>query len=66
MNILTENKVNIKSFEIFYDCACKIAATAFADYLQVDRKLMKNRDKELLRHNGHRNTCIKTLKGEVE
>ena len=68
MNILTENEINIKSLEKnFYDCGCKLAAEAFANYLQtLDRELMKVRDKALLRHKGHRKTCIKTLMGEVE
>lgn len=68
MNILTENEINIKSLEkYFYDCGCKLAAEAFANYLEaLDQELMKSRDKELLRHKGHRKTCIKTLMGEVE
>ena len=68
MNILTENKINIKSLEKkFYDYACKLAAEAFKNWLQeLDGELMKSRDKELLRHKGHRKTCIKTLMGEVE
>ena len=68
MNILTENEINIKSLEKnFYDCGCKLAAEALANYLQtLDRELMKVRDKALLRHKGHRKTCIKTLMGEVE
>lgn len=68
MNILTENEINIKSLEkYFYDCGCRLAAEAFANYLQsLDGELMKSRDKELLRHKGHRKTCIKTLMGEVE
>ncbi len=68
MNILTENKENIKSLEKkFYDCACKLAAEAFKNWLQeLDGELMKSRDKELFRHKGHRKTCIKTLMGEVE
>lgn len=68
MNILTENEINIKSLEKnFYDCGCKLAAEALANYLQtLDRELMKVRDKVLLRHKGHRKTCIKTLMGEVE
>lgn len=68
MNILTENEINIKSLEkYFYDCGCRLAAEAFANYLQeLDSELMKNRDKELLRNKGHRKTCIKTLMGEVE
>lgn len=68
MNILTENEINIKSLEKeFYDYACRLAAKAFANYLQaLDKELMKSRDKELLRHKGHRKTCIKTLMGEVE
>ena len=68
MNILTENEINIKSLEKeIYDYACKLAAEAFANYLEsLDQELMKSRDKELLRHKGHRKTCIKTLMGEVE
>lgn len=68
MNILTEKEINIKSLEkYFYDYACRLAAEAFAEYLQaIDKELMKSRDKELLRHKGHRKTCIKTLMGEVE
>lgn len=68
MNILTENEINIKSLEKeFYDYACRLAAKVFANYLQaLDQELMKSRDKELLRHKGHRKTCIKTLMGEVE
>lgn len=68
MNILTENEINIKSLEKeFYDYACRLAAEAFANYLEsLDQELMKSRDKELLRHKGHRKTCIKTLMGEVE
>ncbi|MCQ2602133.1 MAG: ISLre2 family transposase [Treponema sp.] len=68
MNILTENKENIKSLEKkFYDYACKLAVKAFKNWLQeLDRELMKSRDKELFRHKGHRKTCIKTLMGEVE
>ena len=68
MNILTENKENIKSLEKkFYDYACKLAAEAFKNWLQeLDCELMKSRDKELFRHKGHRKTCIKTLMGEVE
>lgn len=68
MNILTENEINIKSLEkYFYDCGCRLAAEAFANYLQaLDQELMKNRDKEVLRHKGHRKTCIKTLMGEVD
>ena len=68
MNILTENEINIKSLEkYFYDCGCKLAAEAFANYLEaLDQELMKSRDKGLLRHKGHRKTCIKTLMGEVE
>ena len=68
MNILTENERNIKNLEkYFYDYGCRLAAEAFANYLQtLDGELMKNRDKELLRHKGHRKTCIKTLMGEVE
>jgi len=68
MNIIAEKEINIKSLEKkIYDYACKLACRAFAAYLQeLDRELMKNRDKELLRHKGHRKTCIKTLMGEVE
>lgn len=68
MNILTENKENIKSLEKkFYNYACKLAAEAFKNWLQeLDGELMKSRDKELFRHKGHRKTCIKTLMGEVE
>ena len=68
MNILTENEINIKSLEkYFYDCGCKLAAEAFANYLEaLDQEFMKSRDKGLLRHKGHRKTCIKTLMGEVE
>ena len=68
MNILTENEINIKSLEKeIYDYACKLAAKAFSNFLEaLDVELMKNRDKELLRHKGHRKTCIKTLMGEVE
>lgn len=68
MNILTENEINIKSLEKnFYDYGCKLAAEALANYLQaLDAELMKSRDKKLLRHKGHRKTCIKTLMGEVE
>lgn len=68
MNILTENEINIKSLEkYFYDCGCRLAAEAFANYLEsLDQELMKSRDKELLRHKGQRKTCIKTLMGEVE
>lgn len=68
MNILTENEINIKSLEKnFYEYGCKLAAEALANYLQtLDRNLMKVRDKALLRHKGHRKTCIKTLMGEVE
>lgn len=68
MNILTENEINIKSLEkYFYDCGCRLAAEAFANYLEsLDQELMKSRDKELLRNKGHRKTCIKTLMGEVE
>ena len=68
MNILTENEINIKSLEKeIYDYACKLAAKAFSNFLEVlDQELMKSRDKVLLRHKGHRKTCIKTLMGEVE
>ena len=68
MNILTENEINIKSLEKeIYDYACKLAAKAFSNFLEIlDQELMKSRDKELLRHKGHRKTCIKTLMGEVE
>lgn len=68
MNILTEKEINIKSLEKkFYDLGCKLAAEAFKEYLQtLDEELMESRDKELLRHKGHRKTCIKTLMGEVE
>lgn len=68
MDILTEKIINIKSLEKeIYDYACRIAAEAFASWLQaVDYELMKSRDKTVLRHKGHRKTCIKTLMGEVE
>ncbi|MDY4213296.1 MAG: UPF0236 family protein, partial [Eubacteriales bacterium] len=33
---------------------------------EIDRWLMKTRDKAIYRHKGHRKTCIKTLMGEVE
>ena len=68
MNILTENEINIKSLEkYFYDCGCRLAAEAFANYLQtLDAELMEKRDKELFRNKGHRKTCVKTLMGEVE
>ena len=68
MNILTENEINIKSLEKeIYDYACKLAAKAFSNFLEIlDQELMKSRDKGLLRHKGHRKTCIKTLMGEVE
>lgn len=68
MNILTEKEINIKSLEKeIYDYACKLAAKAFSNYLEaLDQELMKSRDKGLLRHKGHRKTCIKTLMGEVE
>ncbi len=68
MNILTEKEINIKSLEkYFYDLGCKLAAEAFANYLQaLDEELMESRDKEVFRHKGHRKTCIKTLMGEVE
>lgn len=68
MNILTENKENIKTLEKnFYDYACKLAAEAFKNWLQeLDAELMKSRNKKILRHKGHRKTCIKTLMGEVE
>ena len=52
MNILTEKEINIKSLEKkIYDYACRLAAEAFAEYLEIlDRALMESRDKELLRH----------------
>ncbi len=66
--ILHENGFNFKSFEKkVFDCGCKIAADVMKEYLQeLDRELMKSRDKSILRHKGHRKTCIKTLMGEVE
>lgn len=33
---------------------------------EIDRQLMKTRDKTVYRHKGHRKTCIKTLMCEVE
>lgn len=68
MNILTEKEINIKSLEKeIYNYACKLAAKAFSNFLEaLDQELMKSRDKGLLRHKGHRKTCIKTLMGEVE
>ena len=42
MNILTENEINIKSLEKeFYDYACRLAAKAFANYLQALDKELK-------------------------
>ena len=68
MDILTEKEINIKSLEKeIYDYACKLAAKAFSNFLEaLGQELMKSRDKGLLRHKGHRKTCIKTLMGEVE
>ena len=68
MNIVTENKVSFKTLEeYFFACGCKIAAKALGNYLQeIDQELMKSRDKAVLRHKGHRKTCIKTHMGEVE
>ncbi len=66
--ILHENGFNFKSFEKkVFDCGCKVAAEYMKECLQeLDRQLMKSRDKSILRHKGHRKTCIKTLMGEVE
>ena len=67
-NILHENEMNFKSLEKkIFKFACKYACDMTKEFLQeLDRHLMRTRDKSKLRHKGHRKTCIKTLMGEVE
>ena len=68
VNILQENKINFKSLEKnIFKYGCEVACEELKNMLQeIDRWLMKTRDKAIYRHKGHRKTCIKTLMGEVE
>ncbi|MDD3978518.1 MAG: ISLre2 family transposase, partial [Methanomicrobium sp.] len=50
-----------------FEYGCGVAKNVLKEGLQeLDRQLMKSRDKSVYRHKGHRKTCIKTLMGEVE
>ncbi len=68
MDIVTENRLNFKDIEKgFFKFGCSVACEALKEQLHaLDQMLMKNRDKAVFRHKGHRKTCIKTLMGEVE
>ena len=68
INILHENKINFKDLEKkIFKIGCKSACEMMKEFLQeLDRLLMKSRNKSIYRHKGHRKTCIKTLMGEVE
>ncbi len=68
VNILHEKEINFKSLERnIFKYGCEVACELLKEMLQeIDRWLMKTRDKSVLRHKGHRKTCIKTLMGEVE
>lgn len=68
INILQENEINFKTLERnIFKYGCEVACEILKEMLQeLDRCLMKSRDKAIYRHKGHRKTCIKTLMGEVE
>ena len=68
INILQENEINFKSLERnIFKYGCEVACEELKELLQnIDRWLMKTRDKAIYRHKGHRKTCIKTLMGVVE
>lgn len=68
ISILQESKLNFKSLERkIFKYGCEVACETLKNMLQeIDRWLMKTRDKSIYRHKGHRKTCIKTLMGEVE
>ena len=68
INILQQNKINFNSLEKnIFKYGCEVACEELKNILQeIDRWLMKTRDKAVYRHKGHRKTCIKTLMGEVE
>lgn len=68
VNILQESEINFKSLERnIFKYGCEVACEELRNMLQeIDRWLMKTRDRAIYRHKGHRKTCIKTLMGEVE
>ena len=67
-NIVIEDEVNFNSLEEeIYEMGCKVARKAMVEFLEtLDKRLMEQRDKRILRHKGYKKGCIKTLMGEVE
>lgn len=67
-NSIIENRINFNSLEEeIYAMGCKAARKVMVDFLEeLDRRLMEQRDKSILRHKGYKKGCIKTLMGEVE
>ena len=67
-NSIIEKEINFNSLEEeIYAMGCKMARKAMVEFLEkLDKRLMEQRDKSILRHKGYKKGCIKTLMGEVE
>lgn len=65
--ILNENKINFNDLEKeIFRAACEAACTELKNMLEtLDKSLMEERDKNIYRHKGKKETTIKTLMGEV-
>lgn len=65
--ILNENELNFNDLEKeFFRAGCEAARLAFKNLLErLDETIMNDRDKDIYRHKGKKETTIKTLMGEV-
>lgn len=65
--ILNENEINFNELEKnFFKAGCELACLEFKKLLEsLDEMLMKEREKNIYRHKGYKQTTIKTLMGEV-
>lgn len=65
---LNENGVTFKELEKkIYKYACDEACTIMKEVLEsLDEKLQKERDTKLYRNKGLKQTCLKTIMGDVE
>lgn len=66
-NILTKDEVSFKDLEeICFKIACEISKELLKTMLEeFDNKILKERDKEIFRNKGLKDTTVKTILGEV-
>ena len=65
---LNENEITFKDLEKkIYKYACEEACKALKGILEMlDEKLMKERDTKIYRNKGRKQTCLRTIMGDVE